>query len=336
MSTDLAHPRLQRDDGKARLFRPATRTSAWGWLVAKMLVRLLLPKHHDVERFRREYRRSQRAGPARPPERMAKRLGIKEQSIAGTDCFRTRISSAASTPRAVLYLHGGAYVFEMIAPQWTIVAALAEKTGAEVVAPRYPLAPDGTVLEGLDAVERVYHDLVGRFGAHRVALAGDSAGGGLALALAQRLRDGGEPSPAALLLLFPWLDVALSAPEQVEAEARDPTLSSALLREAGRLWAGALPLTDPRPSPLFGDLANLPPTLAQVGDDDLLAADARRLARLSDDVILEEYDRMFHGWSCAPIPEGRLALKRACVFLVGRFAEADRKASSEPRGRSSA
>ena len=167
---------------------------------------------------------------------------------------------------------------------------------------------------GLDAIEAVYRALADEVGSTNVVVVGDSAGGGLALALAHRSRDVGLPPPGALVLYFPWLDVGVTGADQPRLETIDPALSIDQLREAGRLWSGGDP-ADPRASPLFADHDELPPTLVLVGTKDLLLSDARRFAGRHPSAIVREYPGMFHGFVCAPMPEAHRALDESAEFI---------------------
>lgn len=257
-------------------------------------------------------------GPARPSEAVRQRHRVTDEVVGTHRAFRVRPSGDRRKGAApILYLHGGAYVFNLMEPHWAGLTAIADQTGREVVALLYPLAPEKTVEDGLAAAEAAYLALVAENGGAGVTVAGDSAGGGLALALAHRIRDAGHAAPDRLLLFFPWLDATVGDPSQPDLAKKDPLLTIPTLREAGRLWAGALDPADARPSPLFGNQRNLPPILVQVGTHDLLLADARRLARCCPSVRLVEYPGMFHGWIVAPVPEGRAAIEQAGRFLRG-------------------
>lgn len=141
-----------------------------------------------------------------------------------------------------------------------------------------------------------------------VTLAGDSAGGGLALAVAQTLRDRGIGAPS-LLLIAPWLDATMTDPRIDPAATRDPVLSVPRLVRAGELYAGALPTSDPRVSPVNGSMAGLGPMTVLVGTRDLLVWDARRLhaAAVEAGVPIDyhEADGLIHVWPILPLPEAR-------------------------------
>lgn len=189
-----------------------------------------------------------------------------------------RVATAASDPgRVVLHLHGGGYTIGTPAAARGWAAALAHTGGLTVVGPDYRLAPEHPFPAGLDDAEAVWRALVdtGGVDASRIALSGDSAGGGLAVALAARLRDAGAPGPAALVLVSPWLDLTNDRLGDRPLIARDPLLQPAWLAQAAEAYtSGGTDLADPAVSPLLGSLAGLPPVLVQAGADDLLIADS--------------------------------------------------------------
>jgi acetyl esterase/lipase len=289
-----------------------------GWLVANILVPALYGKRGGgLDRFYQRIAEDRANGPALPSAKVQANYAFHDVTIAGIRCFRLRRKEHSSANQRILYLHGGAYVFDLMASQWPIVTGLADRTDTEVVAPIYPLAPEHQVEAGLASVEAVYRSLIDEVGAGNVIIVGDSAGGGLALALAHRLRDAEIAPPGALILYFPWLDAAVSGPEQSELEQIDPVLSVDQLREAGRKWSGNQP-DDHKASPLFANHADLPPILVLVGTKDLLLSDAHRFAKRHRAATVHEYPGMFHGFVCAPIPEAKRALDESAAFIVAR------------------
>lgn len=153
-------------------------------------------------------------------------------------------------------------------------------------------------------------------------LAGDSAGGGLALAALIALRDGGAPLPAGAICLSPWVDLALTG-ASVRTKARvDPILTPASLANSARLYAAGRALTDPLVSPLYAALDGLPPLLILAGDDEILLDDALRLAERARQagvaVTLEVWEGLFHVFPITPfLPESAQALARIAAFMAG-------------------
>jgi acetyl esterase/lipase len=157
-----------------------------------------------------------------------------------------------------------------------------------------------------------YERATGDRPAEHQVISGDSAGGALALAIAQQLREEGRPQPARLVLISPWLDITLEDPISVVLDEYDPMLGIAGLREAGRMYAEGADPHDPRISPLYADLTGLGPFSLFIGTRDLLLPDARRFATRAReagiDVDYGEYPGMFHNWVMQNMPEGREAM----------------------------
>jgi acetyl esterase/lipase len=284
------------------------------WVLFK-IVPFLVPNFSVPGVLQRKIEKDHLHGPALPSWFMRKRIRFSDERRGANRIFRVAPSGGPNSPVRILFLHGGGYVFDLQDPHWSLIWGLISRTGAEVIAPIYPLAPEHGWREGLDMVQRVYLELVGERGAENIIIVGDSAGGGLALALAQALRDAKLPAPAALVLFSPWLDLGVSAPDQPELARRDPVLTIEFLRAAGLMWAKEVATNDPRVSPLFGEHAGLPPTIVFTGTWDILNSDAKRLAAVAGDVTLREYPNMMHVWPVLPIPEGRRALDEAAAFI---------------------
>ncbi|MCU1529172.1 MAG: hypothetical protein JWP75_2935 [Frondihabitans sp.] len=219
----------------------------------------------------------------------------------------------------LIYTHGGAYTFPLIAPHWGILATLIEQAGVSVDVPLYPLAPEHTADETYELLDRVYREALAAHGT-RIFLGGDSAGGGLALGQALRYRDADKILPRALVLISPWVDVTMSNPGIAEVAPQDRMLAVPGLVEAGRLWAGALDVRDPLISPLYGDLKGLPPVHTYQGDRDIFVADAkeltRRILRAGGQAELRLTRGGFHVFPGAPwTPEAKRALSRMAAVL---------------------
>lgn len=264
-------------------------------------------------------RLDQSRGTARPSRALRREFLVSSTTADGHETFTVAPREGASRHH-ILYLHGGAYVFEMIGLHWRTIAALIRRTGATVTVPIYPLAPRHSWRDAFAMLRPLHAELAARHGAANITIAGDSAGGGMALALAQLLREVGDPLPGRLLLFSPWLDVATDDPGVRAIEPRDPLLAIPAAQTAGRWWADELPLDDPRVSPIHGALSGLPPIAVFTGTRDMLNADARRLrdkaAGEGADLRFHEYDGMFHVWVCTPIPEARQALDEAAAFIA--------------------
>jgi acetyl esterase/lipase len=232
------------------------------------------------------------------------------------------IATPASRPdRHVLYLHGGGYVTGSPALYRNFTWRIAAAARARVLAIDYRLAPEHPFPAALDdAFAACRWLLAGKADPRRTAVMGDSAGGGLALALLLKLRDGGHARPAAAVALSPWTDLALTGPSLV----RNAKAESMLTIGDTRLFAGSyLNGADPRhpyASPLYGNPAGLPPTLIHASSDEILRDDAVRMAErmraAGCHVEIEVWPRMPHCWHMfAPVlPEANAAIARVGVF----------------------
>ena len=161
------------------------------------------------------------------------------------------------------------------------VGQIAARTQVDAFIPDYGLAPERPFPSAVDDGEAAYRGLA-IAGASKIAVVGDSAGGGLALVTATRMtaaaRDGAVPSPVAAVAMSPWTDLALTGDSMTTRATLDPLLTHAALEQARLAYLGANDPKDPRASPLYGDLAGLPPVMLHVGEDEILLADARRMA----------------------------------------------------------
>lgn len=247
------------------------------------------------------------AGPSR---RASRGLTITRDTHDGCSVWQLTPSRTPSGATVLLALHGGAYVLGVSEFHHALYGELARRTGATVIVPLYPLAPDGQASEVVASTTSLLAELMRQHGADHVAMLGDSAGGGLALAAAQAV-SGGVRELHSLTLISPWLDATVSDPRS--ADINDPMLDIGWLRACGRLWSGPLSADDPRVSPLFGDLSGLPPTTVHSGTRDLLYPDALRLTELARDagvhVTLDLKPGLIHDWPLFGfVPEARATI----------------------------
>ncbi len=245
-------------------------------------------------------------------------------NVEGINAVDTLVRQARSD-RFVLYFHGGGYAFgsEPLVRDFTWRLGAAARTS--VLYFDYRLAPEHPFPAALDDATKVYHWLSDRIDPARIAFVGDSAGGGLVLATLYKLRDEGFALPRAAVAISPWTDLALTGPSLRSNAKSDPMMDVKRMPEFARQYLGNADPRHPYASPLYGDGAGLPPTLIQVGSDEILRDDATRMAaklRLAGcDVELEEWPRMPHVWHhyARLIPEGRQAIERIGAFVESRL-----------------
>jgi monoterpene epsilon-lactone hydrolase len=233
-----------------------------------------------------------------------------------------RSGSEQPPGRSVVYLHGGAYVRGLVPWHWRFAVPLADALDARAVLPAYPVAPEFTFEDSFDEMVSLVEEVIAE-SPDGVVLAGDSAGGGYALAVAEALRDRGGPQPERLVLIAPWVDLTSSAPGTLEADERDPWLSYEHLSLYASFWAGSedrAALADPRVSPGLDDLAGLPPALMFCGTRDLLQP--------ACDVLFERADAagwsleyvvapgLMHVYPLLPIPEAKAAFEHIVEFCT--------------------
>lgn len=221
-------------------------------------------------------------------------IRLSKTTLGGVPAIRL---TPCQTPRGtLLYLHGGGYVMGSASTHKGLAGYLARHTDCEVVLPDYRLAPEHPFPAAPDDAQAVYTALLDEGTApESLAIAGDSAGGGLAVVLAMLLRDRNQPLPSSITCFSPWTDLteqALFAPDI------EPVLHAGWTYRAARYYANGMPLAHPLISPVYGDLTGLPPLLIQVGSQEMLLNDARRLADLARqhqvDATLEIYNNLWH------------------------------------------
>lgn len=226
--------------------------------------------------------------------------------------------------RVILYLHGGGYVMGSRNTYRFFAAHLARACGMRVRLLDYRLAPEHPFPVALDDTLAAFHDVCGQgIAPEQIVLVGDSAGGGLALAAAVALRDAGQPGPGQIVCLSPFTDLAMTGASIDSKAAIDPWVTKTSLHLAD-MYRGELPPTHPLLSPLYADLAGLPPVLVQVGSDEILLDDATRVAARIEaaggSARLSVWPRMWHVFPLfAPyLPEANRALKEIAEFLHQR------------------
>jgi acetyl esterase/lipase len=231
----------------------------------------------------------------------------------------TLTERGAAPTRTVVYVHGGGFVGPIDPFQVRYAARLASALGARVVVPDYPLTPEHTWRDAhgpiVDLVERLLQS------SEDVALIGDSAGGGLALAVALSLRDRGGRQPSRLILISPWVDLTISTPETHEVTKEDPWLFIGKMQAYAEWWAGSPEdLGRPEVSPGLGDLTGLPPALMFFGTRDSLAPGGRLLVRRAEEagwpLTSIEEPGLIHVYPILPfIPEAGVAWRQTLDFL---------------------
>lgn len=231
----------------------------------------------------------------------------------------------------ILYLHGGGYVLNTPNQYKTLTAELCLQTGTDVFAIDYRRAPEAPFPAALEDAFSTYQWLLKTRPGAAIVVAGDSAGGGLAVSLMLYCKEKGVALPTAAFLISPWVDLTLSASTLASKLVADPAVSPTGLEFFASQYAKGTALENPLVSPLFGDLHGLPPMLVHVGSEEVLLDDAVRLAGKAGaaqvDVTLKVWPHMIHKWhvwhSC--LLEGEAALRSAAAFIREHLDEPNRE-----------
>lgn len=219
----------------------------------------------------------------------------------------------------ILYLHGGAYVESFVRPHWDFIYMLLENLDCVITAPDYPLAPEYTFGQTFDMVSVIYEEIVSESVEEDFILMGDSSGGGMALALAQLMRNRGIAQPSQIILLSPWLDIGLTNPAIKDIEPSDVFLGIDGLRMAGEAYAGGTPADFYLLSPINGSLEGLAKISLFIGSREILVADSRKLKQMADEKGIKinyfEYKDMFHAWVLLNFPESKASRQKILELI---------------------
>jgi epsilon-lactone hydrolase len=233
------------------------------------------------------------------------------------------IAPGSDATRVLIFFHGGGYCSGSILSHRSMVTEAGRAAGTRTLAVGYRLAPEHTFPAALDDALTVWRYVRNQgVAAKHIAIGGDSAGGGLTVALINRLRNAREELPGCAWLVSPWTDLTMSGETLTTKDAIDPIIHRGYLGELADAYLPAeTDRKDPQISPLYADLKGLPPTLIQVGSAETLLADATRFAAAAGaadvPVTLEIWPHMIHAWHLwnAHLEPGRRALANAGSFI---------------------
>lgn len=245
-----------------------------------------------------------------------------ETVTAGTAPAERVSATGAAADRAVLYLHGGGYSFGSPRSHRDLACFLSKAAQAQVFTLDYRLAPEHPFPAAVEDATSAYRWLLAQgFDARRIAIAGDSAGGGLTFATLVAIRDAGLPRPACATPLSPWLDLENTGETMTSKDAEDPIVHKPMVEQLARSYVQQGSLRQPLASPLHADLTGLPPLLIQVGDRETLLDDSRRIAekakRQGVDVTLEIEKGQIHVFQifASRLDEAVTAIERLGAFI---------------------
>ena len=246
---------------------------------------------------------------------------IEDIEIPGVGC--KQVTPKGWSPNegvCIQYAYGGGFISGICYEDLIIAAPLAQLAGCRVVMVDYRLSPEHPYPVPQEDMRRVYMELLRKYGAQRLVVCGESAGGNQALGLMQYVRDKGLPLPLCAALLSPWCDLSNRDDSDKLNDGRDPTLSTAWVKIAATAHADGQALDDPGISPLYGDMEGLPDCMITTGSRDLLLMQCVRLARKLDAAgvacDLRVNEGMWHVFEFYPIPEAERSLREVAAFIT--------------------
>ncbi|MHB1454879.1 MAG: alpha/beta hydrolase [Saccharofermentanales bacterium] len=256
-----------------------------------------------------------------PPKLLYSKLKLKKTRVNKRNVYKIR-PVTGRTKTHVLFLHGGGYINGFHLTHWVFLHSLASEARCTVIAPDYPLAPEFTFKDTFAMVIPIYKKLVQKAGAENIILMGDSAGGGFALALAQKMKKEGMAQPAQIILLSPWLDITLENKAVIIEDENDPILSIKGLQDIGKAYAGNADPHDFMLSPINGPVEGLGKISLFIGTKEILEADARKFREIAlskgVDINYYEYQDMIHDWVLYELPESRQAKDQIIGLILSK------------------
>jgi len=274
-----------------------------------VLLRLMRMKR-TVNRIRQRVESGNRTY-TEPSKRLHRKYQIAKRTI-NSHLVWTISPRQNTSEKHVIYLHGGAYCNSFAPQHWDFMSKLVDMLRCTVTAPNYPHAPEHNVNDVFALMLPLYNELAASAGSANITIMGDSSGGGISLALAQRLREDGHAQPGHVVLLSPWLDATLSNPEIAQFDKIDPFLGVEGLKYGGAVYARDVDPKSYLVSPVYGSLKDLAPVTLFIGTRDILYPDCRKLRdKAADEGVrldYREYDQMVHNWMLGPMPEAKHAI----------------------------
>ena len=272
----------------------------------------------NLEQYRKDVRESLEAYVHKALEAFSGE--IEDVEIAGISCLQlTPANWSIDSGLCIQYAYGGGYVSGSTYEDLIITAPLAQRTTARIVMVDYRLSPEHPYPEPQQDMQQVYPALLEQYGATRLAISGESAGGNQAVALLQHIRDSDLDMPRCAALFSPWVDLSNQGDSHIFNDNRDPSLDNASVDIAAKWHAGGHPLDDPGISPIYGDVSGLPPCIITTGSCDLLLSQCLRLAKklrsAGVECDLRVWEGLWHVFEFYPIPEAEQSISEVAEFI---------------------
>ncbi len=233
-----------------------------------------------------------------PTKEIMQHCHVEQQKQQNRTVFTITPKEGIKNDTVILYLHGGAYVAEMSQKHWEFIQAIVQDTGATVILPDYPLTPKYHYQDVFHMIVPVYTQLLQKTDSQNIIIIGDSAGGGMALALCEYLQEKQIMEPRKAILISPWLEVSLENPAIDSVQKDDKKLSKESLKIAGLAYAGGNQenLKNYLVSPLYGNVENLNNIVIYTGTYDILNPDVKELVKKNANIVVKEYEGKSHIW----------------------------------------
>lgn len=234
------------------------------------------------------------------PQYIQKEYDFQKESFYGRDIFSISPKKENDSKKVIIYIHGGSYVGELTLEHWKFASQLVDRTGYRVIMPDYPLAPKHTYQDVFAIIEPFYEKMLREIGAENIILMGDSAGGGLSLALCEEMGTKGFAQPSKLILISPWLDTRMENPEIDNVAEKDPILNKVTLKIAANIYAGEEGKQSYLVNPIDGPLENLGNIIIYTGTYDIFNPDTRLFVEKAKQkgvyITLKETEKATHVW----------------------------------------
>lgn len=253
------------------------------------------------------------------PMLITKKYKVKKQQILNNE-IATIIPISLKSEHHIVYFHGGAYIAQGSIVHWLFINEIVKSIGCKVTYIDYPLAPESNYKNTFEMVNETYKELLIVYSSDKFIFAGDSAGGGLALAYAQNVaKENKLKNPEGLILLSPWLDLTMKNRSILKYESKDTILSSELLLKAAEKYAAGDDLESKLLSPIYGSLKGLGRMLMMVGTSEIMYPDCELLFKKAEKTEAKMkfsiYKGMPHIWIMLFLNESKAAMKEICEFV---------------------
>ena len=289
--------------------------------IFKFMLRVVnLKKMWEVtgDKLKKDMKKKQLSESHEPPKKFQRRFDIIEKEINGY-CYYIMKPLKNVGQKHILFLHGGGYVYEIMNLEWKFIAKLLNSLRCTITVPIYPLTPKHQYQEVFNMIVPIYQQIISDVKLKDVIIMGDSAGGGMSLALAQLAKKDELPQPGNIILISPALDMTFSNPEIHEVEKLDPISAVPGLIDIMKWYGGKKGSENYLVSPLYGNFEGLGKISLFIGTHDILYPDARKFKEIMDEkginINYYEYPSMIHVWPLFFFPESKKA-KRQIIEII--------------------